>query len=769
MASESFNAGGTSAPGQPFSPGMLIDGLSRFDGPADQFLANLLAVQCRLANATGGAILRPAPDKQVQVLAVHPPLAEGQTPPSWLVQTMEAAGGVMGSGATVVRPLHSADDLYGANAQRHVIMVPLRGGQGVRGVAVYLIESAEKAIVATGRERLELTTSLLSLYEMRLTLQQRQMDLRRLQLAMGALVAVDEQEKFAGAAMAFCNELAARWQCDMVGVGFLKGRYVQLKALSHTEKFTRKMKIVQDIEAAMEECLDQDVEVIHPSGQEDTCVSRAAAELATRHGPLAVLSLPLRKGQEPVAVVTAQRPADRPFGESEIEAMRLTCDLCAPRLDNRFRHDRWVGAKAASGTRSALSWLLGPRQTWLKLAAVGIIAALLFLCFGKGDYLADAEFTLQATVRQVAPAPFDGFLKQVYVEPGDRVVGAGVDEASWKLESDDVAWAALLGAIKQQVDDPQTPSPGVRIWRKLSENAQRIVTDAETGSLDDAGKNALRSELNGILASEDFYAPEAWGAMELGDRARDLLAMQEAGRLDGPRLEELNRAMLHAAFPDAIVAGPTVLASLDTAELRLELGGLQAEKLGSEKRASAAMRENKTAEAQIARAEADKLSTQIRVLEYRIAKANITSQVDGLVTVGDLRRQIGAPVKTGDVLFEVAPLDMLRAEMAMPEDRIADVVTEYRDAIAEGKALRGTLATTGRPGAHVDFEVERIDPVAQVVEKENVFLIRVRLEGNRPWMRPGMEGIGKINLGEKSYIWLWTRRLVNWVRMKLWF
>jgi hypothetical protein len=35
-------------------------------------------------------------------------------------------------------------------------------------------------------------------------------------------------------------------------------------------------------------------------------------------------------------------------------------------------------------------------------------------------------------------------------------------------------------------------------------------------------------------------------------------------------------------------------------------------------------------------------------------------------------------------------------------------------------------------------------------------------------MAPGMKGVAKIHVGRRSYAWLWTRDLVNWVRMRLW-
>src|SRR4051794_31999022 len=105
-------------------------------------------------------------------------------------------------------------------------------------------------------------------------------ELDRLRTAMETLSAVNAPANFMAAAMALCNELASRSKAERVGIGFLRGRYVRLKALSHTEKITRNMQLVQDIEGAMEECLDQDVEVIFPPPKDATFVYRATEILA---------------------------------------------------------------------------------------------------------------------------------------------------------------------------------------------------------------------------------------------------------------------------------------------------------------------------------------------------------------------------------------------------------------------------------------------------------------------------------------------------------
>jgi len=87
----------------------------------------------------------------------------------------------------------------------------------------------------------------------------------RLRLVLDVLAGVNRSERFKSMCMALCNELATRLRCQRVSLGFLEGRYVRLQAISHTDTVGRQMKLTQDIEAAMEECLDQDVEVIYPA------------------------------------------------------------------------------------------------------------------------------------------------------------------------------------------------------------------------------------------------------------------------------------------------------------------------------------------------------------------------------------------------------------------------------------------------------------------------------------------------------------------------
>ena len=94
----------------------------------------------------------------------------------------------------------------------------------------------------------------------------------------------------------------------------------------------------------------------------------------------------------------------------------------------------------------------------------------------------------------------------------------------------------------------------------------------------------------------------------------------------------------------------------------------------------------------------------------------------------------------------------------VPEDEIYDIEV----------GQEGYLATASYPAQRIKFRVERINPIAEVVNQRNVYKVRVQLLQTYPWMRPGMEGVAKVSVGKRRYVWIWTRKIVNWVRMKLW-
>lgn len=218
--------------------------------------------------------------------------------------------------------------------------------------------------------------------------------------------------------------------------------------------------------------------------------------------------------------------------------------------------------------------------------------------------------------------------------------------------------------------------------------------------------------------------------------------------------------------PGAVVAKGDLLVELDTAELSLGLKDALG-KIEQARTQAAAARKSKEPGAQGKVAQAEQQEERARaeadVYDYRINKARIVSPIAGTIIAGDLKDRIGSTMKTGDLLFQVAPLDDIIVTVKADERDIALI----RKAFLENRAT-GEVTTKAKPDQAIPFQIERIVPLAAAAEGKNFFEVRCRLTKVPDWFRPGIEGIAKFNTEEKPLIWIGTRRILDQVRLWLW-
>jgi multidrug resistance efflux pump len=208
---------------------------------------------------------------------------------------------------------------------------------------------------------------------------------------------------------------------------------------------------------------------------------------------------------------------------------------------------------------------------------------------------------------------------------------------------------------------------------------------------------------------------------------------------------------------DAVAPGD-LLARLDDADLRLEQLRWRSEidRLNAQSR-DALARYDRT-EMALLETQVEQGRAQLRLTEARLERTRITAPIGGVVVSGDLSQRLGAPVQAGEVLFEIAPLDAFRVDLFLDERDL-----RYVDA---GQA--GRLILTGQPSDGLAMAVTRITPIAEARDGVNTFRVEAQLEDAPPTLRPGMEGIARIHVGEALVAWIWTRRLVDWLRQTAW-
>jgi multidrug efflux pump subunit AcrA (membrane-fusion protein) len=201
-----------------------------------------------------------------------------------------------------------------------------------------------------------------------------------------------------------------------------------------------------------------------------------------------------------------------------------------------------------------------------------------------------------------------------------------------------------------------------------------------------------------------------------------------------------------------------IMASFDDRDLVLERLNWVSQKqefqfeynraLGSRNRADVNVFEARIAQADI----------QLEMLDQQLARTQLTAPFDGVVVAGDLSQSIGSSSRRGDVLFEIAPLDAYRLTLMVDESQIAEIKVGQ-----QGLFLSGAL-----PDKTYDFEISKITPVAKALEGSTVFEVEARLLASTELLRPGMDGLGKIDAGERNLLWIWTRSFTHWLRITFW-
>lgn len=208
---------------------------------------------------------------------------------------------------------------------------------------------------------------------------------------------------------------------------------------------------------------------------------------------------------------------------------------------------------------------------------------------------------------------------------------------------------------------------------------------------------------------------------------------------------------------DRVAAGE-VIATLDDTDLRLDLVELTSGRAQAQSQYDEAIADKDRAKAKVFDAKIDQADARIALVNEKLNRTRLVSPLDGVIVSGDLSQSLGAAVTRGEVLFEIAALYRYRVIFKVDERDIAYV--------EPGQPVR--LLLSAFPDRRIDLVVDTITPVTRAAEGRNFFRVEALLDDPDGVYRPGMEGVARITVGERRLAWIWTRELIDWLRLTSW-
>ncbi|BBO70914.1 hypothetical protein DSCA_48440 [Desulfosarcina alkanivorans] len=359
-----------------------------------------------------------------------------------------------------------------------------------------------------------------------------------------------ENERFRVAATEVTNELAARFACHRVSIGFMRYHRIRVEALSHSSRIDQHSNLVRAIRDAMGESLDQAATVVYPAASDDTAlVTRFHEHLGHSQQGAAICTLPLVKNGKAVGALLLERAADNPFDAETVAQCEQIGLLLGPVLENRRREERSLPARALDALQCGCARLLGPRHLALK-AGFSLTAALLaWLCLASGAFRISCDSVLEAGVCRAVVAPQQGYIAQAHVRAGDRVrsgdVLATLDDQELRLEQR--KWQSQRA---QLIKEYRKALSGVDRAEVAILKAKRAQAEAQLSLVEQQMKRTtLTAPFSGLVVKGDLSqalgSPVTTGdvlyevaptdeyrvIMKIDDRDIGLIAMGQRGHL----------------------------------------------------------------------------------------------------------------------------------------------------------------------------------------------------------------------------------------------
>jgi RND family efflux transporter MFP subunit len=464
---------------------------------AESFCRNWLVIQCHVIGGVSDGVvvlLKPGTKSFVPV-AFYP---ENPKDRSHLAKVSERA---LQEGQGVVEPGSAQGE--GDNPD-YQLAYPVRLDGEIRGVVGMQLAWRTEARLQAAMRELQWGSSWLEVL-LRRHADPSETERQRLKLALDLVSTLLERPGLKDSSTAFTTELAARLGCDRVTLGMLEGQRVRIAAVSHSPQFEKRANLVRAIERAMEEAVDQEDMVVHPTEREGRpVVSQAHQALLQESQAGSAATFPLEHGGKVIGALTFERAPGHRFDVPSLELCAAVASVAGPIIELKQGNEAGLPQIAGRSARNLWQKLAGPGYPGWKLAALGVLALAAFLAFAKGEYRVSGSATVEGIVQRAISAPINGFVTEAPLRAGDTVKAgqliARLDDRDLRLER------ARIDGQREQYAKQIREAMGKRERAQIAiVSAQIAQADAQLSLVEEQlARTTLVAPFDGVIVSGDL-------------------------------------------------------------------------------------------------------------------------------------------------------------------------------------------------------------------------------------------------------------------------
>jgi len=331
---------------------------------------------------------------------------------------------------------------------------------------------------------------------------------------------------------------------------------------------------------------------------------------------------------------------------------------------------------------------------------------------------------------------------------GSKILGAVTCEREKGVFSEDEIWRLRL--LLEQVsrwleilaDDDKWF--GLRIYDKIRKNFNRLFTIEKTG---------LKILIFSCLFAAAVMAVPMWNYSVDGTF---IMKADKTVHITSPTDGYIEKVYVRPG--DSVKKG-SELVSLDMKELLMEQASLVSKLAKHQREAEKAEASNSLADMRIAQLMAEETLSQMDIVSFKINNSMLKAPFAGVVVEGDLKSNLGAPVRQGDVLMKISSLRMLTLEILVDEKDIYDFNID----------AQVIVKFVGKPESEYTAKVTKIIPQVISSGSGNVFTVLAKTDYKpQKWWRPGMSGVVKIRAGKHSLWWIITHEAIDFIKLNFW-